>query len=74
MTDQERKGWHFLAMGASQALRNADTHRIQKRKDHKPYAMGVLGTCSVLLSQMRHENANRLHDDSPIESLLDESD
>jgi hypothetical protein len=60
--DQEKKGWHFLAMGISKALRNADTHRIQKRDQR--YGMGVLGACSLLLTQMRHEYGGRLRDEA----------
>ena len=40
------------------ALRNADTHRIQERDDHKRYAMGVVGTASLLLTQLRHQHGN----------------
>jgi hypothetical protein len=59
------KGWQFLAQGIAQALRNADTHRIQDRSDHRRYAMGVIGACSLLLTQMRFEHGNRFHDISP---------
>jgi len=65
-SEQEQKGWHFLAMGISKALRNADTHRIQKRADLKAYATGVVGTCSLLLIEMRYEYVGRLRDEAPI--------
>lgn len=62
LAEGEKQGWQFLAQGIAQALRNADTHRIQDRPDHKRYAMGVIGTCSLLLTQMRFEHGNRFHD------------
>lgn len=66
LADGEKQGWQFLAQGIAQALRNADTHRIQNRVDHRRYAMGVIGACSLLLTQMRYEHGNRFHDPSPI--------
>jgi Protein of unknown function (Hypoth_ymh) len=71
MTDPERQGWQLLAMGVSKALRNADTHRIQKRADLKLYAVGVMGMCSLLLTQIRYEHANRLHDAAPVERVAE---
>jgi hypothetical protein len=65
LADGEKVGWQLLAQGIAQALRNADTHRIQNRPDHKRYAMGVIGACSLLLTQMRYEHTNRFHDTSP---------
>jgi hypothetical protein len=65
LAEGERQGWQFVARGIAQALRNADTHRIQDRPDHKRYAMGVIGVCSLLLTQMRFEHGNRFHDTSP---------
>jgi hypothetical protein len=59
-TPGERQGWHRLGMGFSLAIRNVDTHRIQVRDDEKRYAMGVLGTGSLLLTQLRHEHRDRL--------------
>jgi hypothetical protein len=58
-TSGETQGWHLLAMGLAMAVRNADTHRIQERADHKRYAMGVVGTASLLLTQLRYEHGNR---------------
>jgi hypothetical protein len=46
-------------MGFAMALRNVDTHRIQRRDDDKRYALGVLGTGSLLLTQLRYEHGNR---------------
>ena len=66
LADGEKQGWQFLAQGIAQALRNADTHRIQDRADHRCYAMGVIGACSLLLTQMRYEHGNRFHDASPV--------
>lgn len=65
LTESETQGWQLLAQGIAQALRNVDAHRIQNRPDHKRYALGVLGACSLLLTQMRHEHSNRFHDTSP---------
>lgn len=56
----EHGGWRFLAMGFASALGNVDRHRIQNRADAKPYAIGVLGLGSLLLTQMRHEHASIL--------------
>jgi hypothetical protein len=66
VTDPERQGWQLLAMGISKALRNANTHRIQKRADLKSYGTGVLGTCSLLLTEMRYEYGGRMRDESPV--------
>ncbi len=63
--DGEKQGWQLFAQGIAQALRNVETHRIQDRPDHKRYAMGVLGACSLLLTQMRYEHGNRFQDTSP---------
>lgn len=61
-TDAEREGWYRFGMGISNAIRNVDTHRIQKRPDLKPYAVGVLGAYSLLLTQLRFEHGNRFQD------------
>lgn len=66
LADGEKQGWQLLAQGIAQAIRNADAHRIQNRSDHRRYAMGVIGSCSLLLTQMRFEHGNRFHDASPI--------
>jgi len=58
-TSGERQGWHRLGMGFAMALRNVDTHRIQRRDDDKRYALGVLGAGSLLLTQLRYEHGNR---------------
>ena len=67
-TDGEMQGWQLFAQGIAQALRNADTHRIQERPDLKRYALGVVGACSLLLTQMRFEHGNRFKDTSPATS------
>lgn len=59
MTEAEQKAWHLLAMGMSGALRNPGGHRIINRPDHKAHAIGVLGVCSVLLTELRYEHGNR---------------
>ena len=58
--NSERQGWHRLAMGISMALRNVDAHRIQDRTDLKQYACGVLGACSLLVTQLRYEYGERI--------------
>jgi Protein of unknown function (Hypoth_ymh) len=63
-TDGEIQGWQLFA----QALRNVDAHRIQNRPDHKRYALGLVGACSLLLAQMRHEHGNRFRDTTPAAS------
>jgi hypothetical protein len=65
LTEGETQGWQLLAQGIAQALRNVDAHRIQNRSDHKRYALGVVGACSLLLTQMRYEHGNRFQDTSP---------
>lgn len=65
LTEGETQGWQLLAQGIAQALRNVNAHRIEDRPDHKRYALGIVGACSLLLTQMRYEHANRFHDTSP---------
>lgn len=65
LVDPEKQGWQLFAQGIAMALRNVDTHRIQERPDHKRYALGVVGACSLLLTQMRFEHGNRFQDTSP---------
>ena len=68
-TDGERQGWQLFAQGVAQALRNVDAHRIQDRPDHKRYAIGLVGACSLLLTQMRYEHGNRFQDTSPAAAM-----
>ncbi|KWV29764.1 hypothetical protein AWV63_26740 [Micromonospora rifamycinica] len=58
----EREGWRYLGMGFAQALSNVDRHRIQTRDDAKRYALGVLGLGSLLLTQLRYEHGDILHE------------
>ncbi|MGB6164963.1 MAG: TIGR02391 family protein [Pseudonocardiaceae bacterium] len=67
-TDGEIQGWQLFAQGIAQALRNVDAHRIQNRPDHKRYALGLVGACSLLLTQMRYEHGNRFRDTTPAAS------
>jgi hypothetical protein len=67
-TDGETEGWQLFAQGIAKALRNVDTHRVQERPDLKRYALGVVGACSLLLTQMRFEHGNRFRDTSPAAS------
>jgi hypothetical protein len=53
----EAEGWHKLARGLSEGVRNATGHRILGgRSDAKSYAMGVLGTVTLLMTQVRVEH------------------
>jgi len=52
----EGQGWHLLASGLTMAVRNAAGHRIEDRPDARTYAMGVLGTISLLMTQVRLEH------------------
>lgn len=54
----EQEGWLALGIGFVSGVGNATRHRIQHRADDKLYAMGVLGTGSLLLTQIRYEHAN----------------
>lgn len=67
-TDGEIQGWQMFAQGIAQALRNVAAHRIQDRPDHKRYALGLVGACSLLLTQMRYEHGNRFRDTTPAAS------
>jgi len=55
----ELEGWHQLGRGFMSACSNVDRHRIQNRDDLRRYAVGVLGTASLLLTQMRYQHGNR---------------
>jgi uncharacterized protein (TIGR02391 family) len=73
LVDGEKEGWKLLAMGISMALRNPAAHRIDNRDDHRRYAMGVIGACSLLLTQLRYEHGQRFHDVSPVPDELDDA-
>lgn len=51
-TDGEQDGWHLLTMGFFQALSNSVRHRIDHMDNPRAYALGVLGTASLILSQI----------------------
>jgi hypothetical protein len=59
----EREGWHQLGRGFVSACSNVDRHRIQSRDDLRRYAVGVLGTASLLLTQMRYQHGNRFKEE-----------
>jgi hypothetical protein len=65
-TEGEKDGWHQFARGITLALRNAAAHRIEDRPDHRRYVLGVVGACSLLLTQLRYEHGNRFDDLSPV--------
>ena len=52
----EQEGWQSLAIGLFQAVGNVDRHRVQDREDVRTYAMGVVGTASLLLTQLRMQH------------------
>lgn len=52
----ETDGWRNLGNGLVAALGNVDRHNIQDRDDGKRYAMGVVGLCSLLLTQIRYQH------------------
>jgi len=54
-SDSERQGWHQLATGFTLAIRNSGGHRLRDRDDLWRYAVGVLGTASLLLYQIRYQ-------------------
>ena len=66
-TENEKDGWHQFARGIVMALRNAAAHRIEDRPDHRRYVLGVVGSCSLLLTQLRYEHGTRFADVSPVE-------
>jgi Protein of unknown function (Hypoth_ymh) len=67
-TDGEKDGWNLFAIGIAKALRNAAAHRIDTRPDHRRYVLGLIGSCSLLLTQLRYEHGNRFVDLSPATS------
>jgi predicted MFS family arabinose efflux permease len=52
----ESEGWHLLVLGLAKAVRNVAGHRIEDRSDGRTYAMGVLGTVSPMMTQVRLEH------------------
>ena len=56
----EWEGWRSLAIGFAQAVSNVDRHRIQERADLRQYAIGVLGTASLILVQIRKEHSDTI--------------
>jgi len=59
-TPGEREGWFQLGMGFSLAVRNASSHRIAERQDAKRYALGIVGTASLLLTQLKHDHGSEI--------------
>jgi hypothetical protein len=51
----EVDGWRQLATGFALALRNPTGHQVKNRPDAKRYALAVLGTASLLLTELRYE-------------------
>jgi site-specific recombinase XerD len=58
-TDAEMSGWHLFAMGLTLAVRNPAAHHVEERADHRAYAAGFLGACSLLLIQFRHDHSDK---------------
>ena len=50
----ETEGWHLLALGLMKAVRNLRGTE-SKSEDARTYAMGVLGTISLIMTQVRLE-------------------
>lgn len=65
LTDGEKDGWNLFAIGIAKALRNAAAHRIDTRPDHRHYVLGLVGACSLLLTQLRYEHSNHFLDLTP---------
>jgi hypothetical protein len=57
----ENQGWQQLGTGFAMALRNRSGHRVETRGDAKRYALGVLGTASLLLTELRHDYGDPPH-------------
>jgi hypothetical protein len=56
----ETEGWRMIAVGFASALSNVVRHNIEDRVDLKRYALGVLGTASLLLTQVKYEHPDAL--------------
>ena len=56
----ETDGWRNLGTGLVAALGNVDRHGIQDRDDARPYALGVLGLASLLLTQVKHQHPTKV--------------
>jgi len=52
----EGQGWAQVARGHSLAVSNSSRHRIDQRDDAERYAMGVLGTITLLMTQVELEH------------------
>jgi hypothetical protein len=50
----EEQGWQMLGSGFALPLRNPSGHHVQSRTDAMRYALGVLGTASLVLTEVRH--------------------
>lgn len=55
----EAQGWQQLAMGLA-GVGNVDRHTVQDRADLKRYALGIVGTASLILTQIRHQHPERV--------------
>jgi Protein of unknown function (Hypoth_ymh) len=55
----EAQGWQQLAMGLA-GVGNVDRHDVQERDDLKRYALGLIGTASLILTQIRHQHPDRV--------------
>lgn len=59
-TPGEANGWNLIARGFALGIRNRSGHRLHDRDDIKRYAFGVLGSASLLLTEIK-----RRHGDPP---------
>lgn len=54
----EAEGWLLMAKGLVMAVRNVAGHRIEQRADGRTYAFGVVGSISLMMTQVRFEYSN----------------
>lgn len=55
----QRQGWESIVRGFLMGPRNAVQHGISNREDLEQYAVGVLGTCSLILVEVRRDYPDR---------------
>jgi hypothetical protein len=58
--ENEHQGWQQLASGLFKAVRNVDAHQLQQRTDTRYYAIGVVGTVSLILTQLKSRHRAKL--------------
>jgi hypothetical protein len=53
-TDNEKRGWQSFGFGLVGAVGDVAGHRLDVRGDAKRYALGVLGSVSLLITELRN--------------------